>query len=97
MSSQVILLPGGVMPAELAHADLIAALGSDVEVVAKELEMYAGDEPPPGYTLDIEVDGILGTSSEAGFARFHLVGYSGGGAASVAFAARIRSGCSVSR
>src|ERR1700730_2724329 len=87
MSSQVILLPGGVMPAKLAYADLITALGSDVEPVAKELEMYAGHEPPPGYTLDTEVDGILRTSSEAGFDRFHLVGYSGGGASSIAFAA----------
>ncbi|HEX8977301.1 MAG TPA: alpha/beta hydrolase [Solirubrobacteraceae bacterium] len=87
MPSRVILLPGGVMPAQLAYADLIAALGKDVEVVAKELEMYAGPEPPPGYTLDTEVDGILRAAREAGFERFHLVGYSGGGAASIAFAA----------
>ena len=87
MGSQVILLPGGVMPAELAYADLIAALGDDVRAVAKELEMYAGPEPPSGYTLETEVDGILRTSSEAGFDRFHLVGYSGGGASSLAFAA----------
>ena len=52
MSTQVILLPGGVMPAQLAYTDLIAALGSDVEAVAKELEMYAGPEPPAGYTLE---------------------------------------------
>jgi pimeloyl-ACP methyl ester carboxylesterase len=87
MSSEVILLPGGVMPAQLAYADLIAALGSDVEAVAKELEMYAGPEPPPGYTLKTEVDGILRAAGEAGFERFHLVGYSGGGASGVAFAA----------
>ena len=41
----MILLPGGVMPAQLAYADLIAALGSDVDAVAKELEMYSGPEP----------------------------------------------------
>jgi pimeloyl-ACP methyl ester carboxylesterase len=75
------------MPAQLAYADLIAALGDDVQAVAKELEMYAGPEPPSGYTLNTEVDGILRTSGEVGFGRFHLVGYSGGGAASVAFAA----------
>ena len=56
MVSQVILLPGGVMPAELAYADLIAALGDDVQAVAKELELYARSEPPSGYTLDTEVD-----------------------------------------
>jgi pimeloyl-ACP methyl ester carboxylesterase len=87
MHSQVILLPGGVMPAQPAYGDLIAALGSDVEAEAKELEMYAGSEPPPGYTLDTEVDGILRVAREAGFDRFHLVGYSGGGASSLAFAA----------
>jgi pimeloyl-ACP methyl ester carboxylesterase len=87
MSSQVILLPGGVMPAQLAYADLIAALGSEVEAVAKELEIYAGPDPPADYTLDTEVDGILRAASEAGFDRFHLVGYSGGGASSLAFAA----------
>src|SRR4029077_10843992 len=43
-------------------------------------------EPPSGYSLDTEVDGILRASREAGFDRFHLVGYSGGGASSVAFA-----------
>jgi pimeloyl-ACP methyl ester carboxylesterase len=87
MTIQVILLPGGVMPAQLAYADLIAALRSDVRAVAKELEMYAGPEPPAGYTLDTEVDGILRTAGETGFDRFHLVGYSGGGASSLAFAA----------
>lgn len=75
------------MPAELAYGDLIAALGSDVEAVAKELEMYAGPEPPAGYTLDTEADGIIRAADAAGFDRFHLVGYSAGGASSVAFTA----------
>ena len=75
------------MPATLAYSDLIDALGSEVEVVAKELEMYAGPEPPRDYTLGHEVDGVLRTATGAGFTRFHLVGYSGGGAASLAFAA----------
>jgi pimeloyl-ACP methyl ester carboxylesterase len=87
MKIEVILLPGGVMPAGLAYGDLIDALGSDVGAVAKELEMYAGPEPPSGYTLGDEVDGVLRTAEGAGFDRFHLVGYSGGGAASLAFAA----------
>jgi pimeloyl-ACP methyl ester carboxylesterase len=87
MGTQAILLPGGVMPADLAYGALIEALGDDVEPVAKELEVYSGPEPPPGYTLSHEVDGILRTARDAGFERFHLVGYSGGGASSVAFAA----------
>ena len=86
--TQVILLPGGVMPAALAYGALIGALGDDVEAIAKELEVYAGPEPPPDYTLEHEVAGVLRTARDAGFDRFHLVGYSGGGASSLAFAAR---------
>jgi pimeloyl-ACP methyl ester carboxylesterase len=87
MKTQVILLPGGVMPAGLAYEALLDALGDDVEAVAKELEIYAGPEPPPDYTLHDEIDGILRTARSAGFDRFHLVGYSGGGASSLAFTA----------
>jgi pimeloyl-ACP methyl ester carboxylesterase len=83
-----ILLPGGVMPAELAYASLIEELGEDVDAIAKDLEVYAGAEPPVGYTLDHEIAGVLRTAGDAGFDRFHLVGYSGGGASSVAFAAK---------
>jgi len=83
----VILLPGGVMPAALAYADLVDALGADVDARPKELEIYAGDEPPEGWGLHTEVGGISRLADEAGFERFHLVGYSGGGASSLAFCA----------
>jgi len=76
------------MPADLAYGPLIAVLGDDVIAVAKDLEVYSGPEPPAGYTLDHEVAGVLRTAQEAGFDRFHLVGYSAGGAASLAFAVR---------
>jgi pimeloyl-ACP methyl ester carboxylesterase len=75
------------MPAALAYADLVRALGTDVDAHPKELEIYAGDETPKGWGLETEVDGILRTADEAGFDRFHLVGYSGGGASSLAFCA----------
>src|SRR4051794_29354707 len=88
MALEAILLPGGVMPAGLAYGSLIAALGDDANVIAKDLELYAGSAPPAGYTLDHEIAGILRTAREAGFERFHLVGYSGGGAAGLAFAAK---------
>jgi pimeloyl-ACP methyl ester carboxylesterase len=84
--SEVILLPGSVLPADLAYGALLAALGDAVEAVGKELELYAGDEPPLDYTLDLEVEGVLRCAEAAGFERFHLVGYSVGGAASLAFA-----------
>ena len=84
----VILLPGGVMPADLAYGPLLAELGSAVEARAKELEVYAADVPPRDFSLETEVDGITRVADEAGFDRFHLVGYSAGGASSVAFAVR---------
>lgn len=85
---KVMLLPGAVLPAELAYGALLEALGDGVEPVAKELELYVDDEPPPGYALDTELEGVLRAAEAAGFERFHLVGYSAGGAASLAFAAR---------
>jgi pimeloyl-ACP methyl ester carboxylesterase len=85
---RVVLLPGSVLPAELAYGALLSALGSDVDAVAKELEVYATPEPPADYSLDLEVAGVLRDANARGWSRFHLVGYSGGGAAALAFAAR---------
>jgi pimeloyl-ACP methyl ester carboxylesterase len=85
---QAILLPGAVLPADLAYGALLEALGDEAEAVAKELEVYAGEVPPPNYALDVEVQGILRAAEASGFARFHLVGYSAGGASSLAFAAK---------
>jgi pimeloyl-ACP methyl ester carboxylesterase len=84
----VILLPGAVLPADLAYGALIGALGADVEAVAKDLEVYAGDEPPIDYTLEDEVTGVIREADARGWERFHLVGYSAGGAAALAAAAR---------
>jgi pimeloyl-ACP methyl ester carboxylesterase len=84
---RVILLPGIVLPAEPAYGALIAALGPDVEAVAKDLEVYSTPEPPEDYSLEVEVAGVLREADARGWERFHLVGYSGGGAASLAFAA----------
>jgi pimeloyl-ACP methyl ester carboxylesterase len=83
----VVLLPGGVMPAEPAYAALLGVLGDRVNAVAKDLELYSGDEPPPDYNLATEAQGILREADAHGLDRFHLVGYSGGGASSLAFAA----------
>jgi pimeloyl-ACP methyl ester carboxylesterase len=82
-----VLLPGIVLPAEQAYAALLQALGERVDAVARDLEVYAADQPPPGYGLAAEVEGVLTAASLQGFRRFHLVGYSAGGAASLAFTA----------
>ncbi len=84
---RVVLLPGGVLPAEPAYAALVQILGERVHAVAKDLEVYAGDQPPRDFSLDVEVEGIVRVADVHGFDRFHLVGYSGGGASSLAFAA----------
>jgi pimeloyl-ACP methyl ester carboxylesterase len=85
--ADLILLPGSVLPAELAYGALMEALGDEGNAVTKELEVYATDSAPPDFTLALEVEGILRVARESGFDRFHLVGYSGGGAASLVFAA----------
>jgi pimeloyl-ACP methyl ester carboxylesterase len=76
-----------MLPAGLAYGALIAALGPDVDAVAKDLEVYAAPEPPEHYSLDAEVAGVVREAEAHSWERFHLVGYSGGGAASLAFAA----------
>jgi pimeloyl-ACP methyl ester carboxylesterase len=88
MGHQAILLPGSVLPKDLAYGALIEALGEGIEARAKDLEVYAADEPPADYGLETEIDGVLREAEAAGFERFHLVGYSGGGAISTALVAR---------
>lgn len=85
---RAIFLPGGVLPAAPAYANLLAALGDTVDARVKDLEVYATDPPSPDWSFDTEIEGIRRVADEAGFERFHLVGYSGGGAMSLEFAAR---------
>ena len=85
--SRVILLPGSVLPGDLAYGSLVAALGPATDAVVKELEVYATPEAPPGYTLELEVGGVLRAADDCDWERFHLVGYSGGGSAALAFTA----------
>jgi pimeloyl-ACP methyl ester carboxylesterase len=84
---RVMLLPGVVVPADLAYGGLVSVLDSDVETIVKDLEVYREDSPPPDYSLDTEVAGALREADACGWGRFHLVGYSAGGAAALAFAA----------
>ncbi|MDQ4503774.1 alpha/beta hydrolase [Sinomonas sp. ASV322] len=85
---RAVLLPGSVLPAALAYGALVEALGDGVEALVKDLEVYAGPTPPPDYSLDTEVDGVLREAEAHGWDTFHLVGYSGGGASALAFAAK---------
>ncbi|GAB2763334.1 alpha/beta fold hydrolase [Sinomonas soli] len=89
---RVLFLPGSVLPAAPAYGALIEALQARlrgaVRPVAKDLEVYAGPTPPADYSLDTEVAGVVRAARELHWDTFHLVGYSGGGAAALAVAAR---------
>ena len=86
MIINVVALPGGVMPAAIRYQPLMAALGDEVKLHVKDLEVYAGDEPPAGYSVALEVDALGRFADGLGLERFHLLGYSGGGFVSLAFA-----------
>src|SRR3990172_8561855 len=81
----VVFVPGGVNPAQVTYGELLRALGDRVRPVVKDHELYAGDAPPPGWTLGTEVEAIRKAADAAGLETFHLVGYSGGGAISLEF------------
>jgi pimeloyl-ACP methyl ester carboxylesterase len=83
---QAILLPGAVLPKDLAYGALVQALGDHVRAVPKDLELYAGDAPPAGYGLELEIEAVLREAEASGFTRFHLTGYSAGGAVALAVA-----------
>jgi pimeloyl-ACP methyl ester carboxylesterase len=87
MPNGAILVPGIITPAEIAYGDLRVALGDERTIVLHDLAIYDGPSPPDSYGLDHEVAGILATADAVGFEHFHLVGYSAGGAGSIAFAA----------
>jgi pimeloyl-ACP methyl ester carboxylesterase len=83
----VLFLPGIILPATLRYAALIDALGDAARAITKELEVYAGEAPPDGYSIEYEIEGISRAADEAGFEHFHLYGHSGGGACALAYAA----------
>jgi pimeloyl-ACP methyl ester carboxylesterase len=74
------------MPASTRYAPLASALSSDVQLHLKDLEVYAAEEPPAGYSIDLEVRAVDEFANSLGLDRFHLLGYSGGGFISLAFA-----------
>jgi pimeloyl-ACP methyl ester carboxylesterase len=84
----VVLLPGVVTPAAISYAALAQEIKDEASFILKDLELYSGDSPPPGYSLDLEIEGIERAAGGANFETFHLVGYSGGGAVSLAYTAR---------
>jgi pimeloyl-ACP methyl ester carboxylesterase len=84
---RVIFLPGITTPAALRYTPLLHELGNAVNAVTKELEVYATNTPPADFSIEDEVEGIARAADAAGFDRFHLYGYSGGGASALAYVA----------
>ena len=86
-----VLLPGILMPATQRYAPLQAALertGVQVDVLTKDLEVYAGDGPGPDYSLQVEVDGLQRFADDRGLQEFHLYGHSAGGSVALTYAAQ---------
>ncbi len=86
MKSQVVCLPGGVAPAVQRYAPLIATVGGEAQLHLKDLEVYRDDTPPADYSVVLELDAVDRFADSLGLDRFHLVGYSGGGFISLAYA-----------
>jgi pimeloyl-ACP methyl ester carboxylesterase len=84
---KVIFLPGVITPAAITYAPLLEELEGEIQPVLKDLELYATDAPPPNYGLHLEIDAILRVMDREQFDRAHFVGYSGGAAICLAFAA----------
>src|SRR5690348_1503645 len=83
---QVICLPGSVAPAASRYAPLRAAVGDRADLHLKDLELYRDDEPPADYSIDMELEAVDALAQSLGLERFHLIGYSGGGMMSIAYA-----------
>ncbi len=88
MKRAVIALPGGVMPAAARYAPLQASVGGDADFHSKDLEVYASETPAADHSVEVEVEAVARFADSLGLERFHLVGYSGGGFVSLAFASR---------
>lgn len=61
-------------------------MGGRADLHLKDLELYRGDEPSPDYSIEMELAAIDDLVASLGLHRFHLVGYSGGGMISLAYA-----------
>ena len=82
-----VFLPGILMPASARYVSLFSALSGTRRTLTKELEVYAAAQPPAGYSLAAEIDGLDRFADEHGLDRFHLYGHSAGGAIALAYIA----------
>jgi pimeloyl-ACP methyl ester carboxylesterase len=86
MKPKVVCIPGSVAPAAQRYQPLLDAVGEAANLHLKDLEVYREPKPPPDYSIEEELLAIDGFADARGLSRFHLVGYSGGGFISLAYA-----------
>ena len=85
MRHPVIFLPGIIAPGAIRYGPLVERL-TDADVLVRDLAVYDDDEPPGDFSIDTELASVDRAADDAGFARFHLYGHSGGGAVALAYA-----------
>lgn len=79
-------------PARRCHAGRTALRRSDIGPQRSSEPPCQGprglrrDAPAPGYSIDLEVEALARFADGLGLDKFHLLGYSGGGFVSLAFA-----------
>ena len=82
----VICVPGAVAPAAQRYAPLVQLVGDSAILNLKDLEVYSDAAPPTDYSVEVELRAIDAFADSLGVDRFHLLGYSGGGFISLAYA-----------
>lgn len=86
MKHAVVCVPGSVAPAAERYKPLQIAVGDRADFYLKDLEVYREPKPPADYSVGEELDAIDRLVDANGLDRFHVVGYSGGGFISLAYA-----------
>lgn len=86
MKPQVVCVPGSVAPAAQRYGPLMERTKGAADFHLKDLEVYREETPPVDYSIEEEVEAIDRFADSKGLTRFHLVGYSGGGFISLAYA-----------
>jgi len=86
MKPRVICVPGSVAPAAQRYKPLVDGVAGEAELHLKDLEVYREPKPPADYSIGEELNAVDRLADGLGLDRFHLVGYSGGGFISLAYA-----------
>jgi len=73
---QLVLTPGGMMPAATHYAPFLKCLGRDVRALLKDFELFTHERIPNGYSLETEVEDLRVAVDDVQFDSFHLIGYS---------------------